>query len=629
MLKLLRFLRKRDWFLIVLILGLTVLQVYCTMTLTDYIGGITKAITYLDYHNKGPAAFGLTGMDWDMVKANIDQIATLLSQSTGQDVSASKEMILSVCNASTGDIWWNAGMMILCAAGMIAVQALISFLAAYISSSLATSVRSVANKKISSFSLAEINKFSTASLVTRTTNDVQQVQFALLLTLRMFFAAPTTAIWAIVKINAVSWKLMLPTIVGVLMLVIGMILLLVFVMPKFKATQKLIDRLNGITRENLNGVRVVHAYNAEEYQEKKFAKANKNLTKNQLFTGTAMSIMSPYISLVMNGISVAVYWIGALIINEPSSTLTYSQVLSFMMLSTQIVMAFMMLLMMFYMLPRAQVSAKRIDEVINTEPSIVDPETDAERTSIGTIEFDDVSFKYPDAGDNVVEHISFSCNKGETIAFIGATGSGKTTIMNLAARLYDVTSGSIKIDGVDVKDMKQSTLRSLIGYVPQKGLLFKGTIASNVAFGAPDISKEDMIDACRVSEAEEFISNMPDGYDSAIAQGGTNVSGGQRQRLCIARAVAMNPEFLYFDDSFSALDFKTDRKVRDNLKEKFPDTTKLIVAQRIGTIMDADHIVVLDEGRVAGYGRHEELLKSCEVYREIALSQLSKEELGI
>ncbi len=646
MLKLLRYLKKRDWFLIIVILGLAVLQVYCMMTLTDYIKGITQAITYLNYHNMGPTNFFLSFATDDATKAAIEAalgsynswdqftdplVKSLCSALTvqGQDSSAVATMIMSIRDATVGNIWWNAGMMILSATGMIAVQTVISVISAYIASRLATSIRSALNNQISSFSLAEINKFSTASLVTRATNDVQQVQFAILLSFRMFFQAPITAIWAIVKINAVSWKLMLPTIAGVLLLVIGMVLLLVFVMPKFKSMQKLIDKLNGITRENLSGIRVVHAYNAEEYQEEKFAKANTNLTKTQLFTGNAMAIMSPYITIIMNGISIAVYWIGAYLINEPSETLTYSELLSFMMLSTQIVMAFMMLLMMFYMLPRASVCAKRIQEVLATEPSIKDPEEEKKRTEEGSIVFNDVSFTYPGAESDVVEHISFSAKKGETIAFIGATGSGKTTIVNLADRLYDVREGEVLVDGVNVKDMKQSTLHSLIAYVPQKGLLFKGTVKSNIAFGNVSLSEEEIRNAAQIAEADSFIQQMEHGYESPIAQGGSNVSGGQKQRLCIARAVAMKPEIMIFDDSFSALDFKTDRQVRDNLKEKEKDITKLIVAQRIGTIMDADHIVVLSEGKMVGYGTHKELLKDCDTYREIALSQLSKEELGL
>ena len=632
MLRLLRYLKKRDYALIVGIIALTILQVYCMMTLMDYIQGITQAITYVNYHMQGvEGVFGpgssVLYPDWDAVKNNVDALALMMAASNGQDVETIKGILLSIVNASSADIWWNAGMMILMALGLISCQGVISIMSANIASSMATRVRTELNNKISSFSLAEINKFSTESLVTRTTNDLQQFQFSLLWTFRMFFTAPTTAIWAIVKINAVSWKLMLPTILGILLLVIGMAVLLIFVMPKFKVTQRLIDRLNGITRENLSGIRVVHAYNAEDYQEDKFKKVNSDLTKMQLFTGRAMAIMSPFINLVMNGISVSVYWIGAIMINDPVETLTYAQILSFMMLSTQIVMSFMMLLMMFYMLPRASVCAKRIDEVLKTEPSIQDPEVEKETTEKGTLVFNHVSFRYPGADNDIIEDISFSMKQGETLAIVGETGSGKSTLVNLIARLYDTTRGEVLLDGVNVKDLKQSTIHNLVGFVPQRGLLFKGTVASNIAFGQSEPSQEKIEFASKIACADSFIQEMPEKYQAPIAQGGTNVSGGQKQRLCIARAIYSDPEFLVFDDSFSALDFKTDRQVRENLSQS--KASKIIVAQRIGTIMDADHIVVLSEGKMVGYGKHKELLSTCPTYRDIALSQLSKEELGL
>lgn len=631
MFKLLRYLRKRDWVCIVAILGLTFLQVYCTMTLTDYIGNITKSINYLAYHNDIDSLIPnatLTGLTWDGIVANIDSFALSMSVASGQEISAVKEMILAIAKASTGDIWFNAGIMVLVAFGMLAVQVIISVLSAYIASNSARNIRTALNEKIASFSLAEIDKFSTASLITRTTNDVNNYQFALIFIFRMFFAAPITAIWAILKINTVSWKLMLPTLVGILLLVIGLVLLLALVMPKFKTTQKLIDRLNMVTRENLTGTRVVRAYNGQEYQSQKFEKANKDLTDIQLFTGTAMSVLSPYITLIMNMISLVLYWLGSSMINDPATNLGYSQILSFMMLSSQIVMSFMMLLMMFMMLPRAAVCANRIDEVLKTENSIKDPEVEEKLLTAGQIEFDDVSFAYPDAEGNVVEDISFKANKGETLAIIGATGCGKTTIINLLTRLYDTTSGTVKIDGVDVKNIKNSTLRSLMGVVPQKGLLFKGTVEENVALRDEEIDEEKVTQFLNIAEAG-FVSEMSGNLQASISAGGTNVSGGQRQRLCIARAIYSKPEILVFDDSFSALDFKTDQKVRENLKESMKDSTKVIVAQRIGTIMDADHIVVLQEGKMVGYGTHKELLSDCQTYRDIALSQLSKEELGL
>ncbi len=628
MFKIMKYLRKRDHFLLISILGLTILQVYCMMTLTDYISGITQAITFFNYHNMGLTIPGMN--DPIMItEGNLELIAGMIAQGGQYTFKDAVVLLTSVLNASAGDIWWNAGMMILSATGMIAVQAIISIMSASISSSLATNVRSKLNKHIQELSLAEINKFSTASLVTRATNDIQQVQFALLLTNRMFFAAPVTAIWAIVKINLASYKLMIPTIVGILLLITIMVLVLMIVLPKFKKMQVLVDKLNSVTRENLSGIRVVHAYNAEQYQEKKFEKANTEMTKTQLFTGRAMVLMSPAITLIMNGISIAIYWIGAVLINDPMENLGYPDLLSFMMLSTQIVMSFMMLLMMFYMLPRASVAANRILDVINTKSSLADPEVEKPLVEQGSVVFDHVSFCYPDSTDAVLEDISFEVKKGETIAFIGATGSGKTTIAHLVDRLYDATSGAIYVDGVNVKDIKQKTLHSLIGYVPQKGLLFRGDVSSNVALGNPNATKEEIIEACKVAEADDFVQKMDGQYEAHIAQGGSNVSGGQRQRLCIARAVCNHPEIYVFDDSFSALDFKTDKKVRENLKEYAKDATKLIVAQRIGTVMDADHIVVLSDGKMVGYGTHKELLQDCDVYREIALSQLSKEELGL
>lgn len=633
MIKLLRYLRKRDWISVVLIIGLTILQVYCTMTLMDYISNITKAMQYLYYNNHPEMIFGsmydASTFSWSTMDSMRDSISQMITSSGSSTMSASalSEMIHSIANASTGDIWFNGGMMLLMALGMVGCQALIAVLAAGISSSLATKLRKDINDKITSFSLAELNHFSTASLITRSTNDIQMYQMTLLLVMRMFFAAPITAIWAICKIQSISWTLMIPALVGILALVFGLVIMLILVMPKFKISQKLLDRVNGQTRENVNGIRVVHSYNAENYQKEKFAKTNEELTKNQLFTGKAMAILSPYISLIMNVISLLVYWVGAYLIND--GTTDYSQVLSMMMLSTQVVMSFMMLLMMFYMVPRANVSAKRILEVLEIKNSIVDPTTEKEMNEHGTLEFKNVSFKYPDGEDNVISDISFKVNEGETIAFIGSTGSGKSTLVNLVSRLYDCTEGEILINGVNVKDLKAKTLRSLIGFVPQKGLLFSGSVKSNVKFGNQNLTDEEMIEACKIAEADNFINEMENKYDSPIAQGGTNVSGGQRQRLCIARAVAVHPQFFVFDDSFSALDFKTDKKVRENLKEKESKATKLIVAQRIGTIMDADHIVVLSDGKMVGYGTHQELLTSCETYRDIALSQLTKEELGL
>lgn len=633
MIRLMKFLKAQDWFMILMIAGLTILQVYCTMTMMDYISNITKSIQYV-YMRNNPAELGEQfGVLYSGYKATFDTTTsqeTLLNgfwKMVNENFGQMSPAVGEIANANVGDIWFNGGIMLLLATGMVGCQMVISVMASFISSRVATSIRKAVNDKVTSFSLAEINHFSTASLITRTTNDVQMFQMTLLLMMRMFLTAPITAVWAILKIQSVSWTLMIPTLVGVIALVVFLVFLLVLVMPKFRLAQKLLDKVNGQTRENVNGIRVVHAYNAETYQQDKFASTNDELTKTQLFTGRSMAVLMPYITLIMNAISLLVYWFGSYLIND--GVTSYPEVLSMMMLSTQIVMSFMMLLVMFFMLPRASVSAKRINEVLATKNSITDPEMEEPLKEQGSIRFDDVSFRYPDGDDDVLSHISFEAKKGETIAFIGATGSGKSTIVNLVSRLYDASEGHVIIDGVDVKNLKQKTLRDLVGFVPQKGLLFSGSVKSNIKFGAEKATDEEVIRAAKVAEADSFIQEMDQKYDALIAQGGSNVSGGQRQRLCIARAVIKNPEFFVFDDSFSALDFKTDRKVRENLKEEAKDATKLIVAQRIGTVMDADHIVVLSEGKMVGYGRHEELLESCPIYRDIALSQLSKEELGL
>ena len=579
MLKLYKNLKALDWLLVALIVGITLAQVYFTMELTDQISAIVGAI---------------------------------------QSVSLGL--------GSTADIWREGGIMLAFAACSALCQVASGIAASFVASRLSATLRSKVYAKVESFSIAEINKFSTASLITRTTNDIQQVHMANILTLRMLIYAPIMAIWAICKINASSGELTLATAVAVVILIICIAAIMLAAMPKFKLMQKLTDRLNGVTRENLTGLRVVRAYNAESYQEKKFSKANDAFTNTQLFTGRVMALMSPLMMLVMNGLTLAIYWIGASLMN--AGQIEYQTIVSFMTLASQVIMAFLMLLMMFILLPRAQVAAKRINEVLETPLSISDPETEEQPSEVGTVEFRDVSFRYPDADADVFEHISFRAEKGQTIAFIGSTGSGKSTLINLVPRFYDATEGEVLVDGVNVKNLKQSTLRSKIGYVPQKGVLFSGTVAENIGFGG--VSDMDAIEeAARIAEADGFINEMQGGYASMISQGGKNVSGGQKQRLSIARAVAQKPEIMIFDDSFSALDYKTDKKVRENLKEKMSGATNLIVAQRIGTIMDADKIIVLDQGKAVGEGTHEELLRTCDVYREIALSQLSKEELGL
>lgn len=622
MLKMLKSFRKRDWIALFFIIGLTITQVWCTMMMTDYMSNIIKAIMFVDYKahpehisKEFGEMFKVAG-GWDAI------IATLKSMNSPMLKTA--EVIK---NANVGDIWYWGGMMLLVVTGSVACQLVISVLASMIVASFAVTTRDKLNKKISSFSMAEINKFSTASLVTRSTNDIEQVQMTYLMMMRMVFAAPVTAIWAICKIQSASWQLTTATAVAIVVLVIALTILVVTVMPKFKVAQKYVDKLNGITRENLNGIRVVRAYNAEQYQEDKFKKANDDLTKLNLFSGRVLGLLSPIIVIVMDGVTLSMYWIGAYLIN--GGALAYNEVSSYTMLVTQIIMAFMMLLMMFVMLPRASVSAKRINEVLETKPSIVDPANPVVPEKLGTIEFNDVSFSYPDSEENILEHISFKAKQGDTIAIIGPTGCGKSTLVQLLDRLYDATEGEVKVDGINAKEMTQTELHSRIGYVPQKGVLFSGTVKSNIGFGLKEIDDEIIKNSAKIACADEFIQNMEDKYDAKIAQGGTNVSGGQRQRLCIARAVATRPEIFVFDDSFSALDFKTDLKVRQNLKESQKDATKVIVAQRIGTVMDADLILVLEEGKLVGKGTHKELLQTCKLYKDIALSQLSKEELSL
>lgn len=624
MFKLYKNLKVKDWFLIALIIGLTVLQVYFTMTLVDEVQSIIKSITYLNYHNHpedlgGTVASFVEAFGWGGITAEGLSAAGLPEETI--------ETILSVANASVGDIWKNGGIMLVYALLSALTQMLVGFIASYVASSLSTEIRSKIYAKINDFSAREINDFSTASLITRATNDVQQVQITNVMALRMVIAAPITAIWAILKIQASSLELTIAVAASVVVLIVCLAAIMAAVLPTFKKMQKLTDKLNGVTSENLTGVRIVKAYNAEDYMEKKFDSVNGEITAKQLFTSRVMGLMSPMMTIIMNGVSLAIYWIGAHLIN--AGTIDYATVTSFMMLASQIIMSFMMLMMMFVLFPRAQVSAGRINEVLSSESDIIYPEKGAETSAVGEVEFDNVSFGYNSGEESVIRNISFKANRGDTVAFIGATGSGKTTLVNLIPRFYDATEGEVKVDGVNVKELDEKTLREKIAIVPQKGLLFSGTVRENIAFSDPSIPFEKVKAAAEIAEADGFIEEMPQKYDSPISQGGKNVSGGQKQRLCIARAVATGAEIMIFDDSFSALDYKTDRKVRDNLAENAKDVTKIIVAQRIGTIMNADLIIVLDDGRAVGCGKHEELLKTCDVYREIALSQLSAEELGL
>lgn len=534
------------------------------------------------------------------------------------------------------DILIAGGKMLLCAFGSLLVTILVAVCASRIASNFSAIVRGKLFDKVQSFSMEEIGRFSTASLITRSTNDVTQVQMLIVMGLSIMLRAPIMAVMAILKIVDKSWQWTLSTGIAVVVLLIVVVICVSLCMPKFKRLQSLTDDINQVTRENLTGLNVVRAYNAEGYQEEKFEKVNKDLTDTHWFTSKAMAFMMPTIMLIMNGLSLAIYWIGAILINDAQDLQRkfslFSDMVVFSSYAMQVVMSFMMLVMIFIMLPRASVAAKRILEVLDTEPSIEDGMRDTFPVmKDGEVEFKDVSFKYPDAEEYVLEHISFSAKKGETIAFIGATGCGKSTAINLIPRFYDVTEGEVLVDGVNVKEYTQEALHNKIGYVSQKAILFSGTIAENVAYGengkAP-ATQDDIARAVSVAQASEFIEKKNQGFGGYVAQGGSNFSGGQKQRLSIARAIARQPEILIFDDSFSALDYKTDRILREALHKECRDATKIIVAQRIGTIRDADKIIVLDDGQIAGMGSHDELMKNCEVYQEIAYSQLSKEELA-
>ena len=534
------------------------------------------------------------------------------------------------------DILIAGGKMLLCAFGSLLVTVLVAVCASQIASNFSAIVRGKLFDKVQSFSMEEIGRFSTASLITRSTNDVTQVQMLIVMGLSIMLRAPIMAVMAILKIVDKSWQWTLSTGVAVVVLLIVVIICVSLCMPKFKRLQSLTDDINQVTRENLTGLNVVRAYNAEAYQEEKFEKVNKDLTDTHWFTSKTMAFMMPTIMMIMNGLSLAIYWIGAVLINDAQDMqekfTLFSDMVVFSSYAMQVVMSFMMLVMIFIMLPRASVAAKRILEVLDTEPSIEDGTRDTFPVmKDGEVEFKDVSFKYPDAEEYVLEHISFSAKKGETIAFIGATGCGKSTAINLIPRFYDATEGEVFVDGVNVKEYTQEALHNKIGYVSQKAILFSGTIADNVAYGengkAP-ATQDDIAMAVKVAQASEFVEKKDQGYDGYVAQGGSNFSGGQKQRLSIARAIARQPEILIFDDSFSALDYKTDRILREALRKECKDATKIIVAQRIGTIRDADKIIVLDDGQIAGMGTHDELMKNCEVYQEIAYSQLSKEELA-
>jgi ATP-binding cassette subfamily B protein len=537
--------------------------------------------------------------------------------------------------SAMSDIWLTGGYMVLCALGSLAAAIIVGYFASRIGASFSQRLRSLLFNKVESFSMEELNRFSISSLITRSTNDITNVHMLLVIALQLVIKAPIMAIWAVTKIAGKGFEWSIATGVALLSVLLIVAILMIFVIPKFRKMQILTDDVTRVTRENLTGLRVVRAYNAEDYQEAKFEAANKAITDTQMFTNRAMSMMLPALMVVLNGLSLAIYWIGAYLVNAAQMTdklTVFTDMVVFSNYAMQVIMAFMMMAIIFLMLPRATVSAKRINEVLDTNPRIIDGKETAGKPGFeGAVTFNNVSFKYPDAAGYVLENISFTAKQGETVAFIGATGSGKSTLVTLIPRFFDVTEGEVLVAGVNVKNYQLETLYNKIGYVPQKAVLFKGTVESNVAYGdngCGRFSDDEVKKAVQIAQGAEFVEKMENGYRASISQGGTNVSGGQKQRLAIARAVCRKPEIYIFDDSFSALDYKTDRILRSKLKQETAGVTSLIVAQRIGTIMDADQIIVLDEGKIVGRGTHKELLHNCAVYKEIAMSQLSEEELN-
>lgn len=584
MIKLLKNLTKKEWFLALISLILIIVQVWLELKMPDYMSEIT-----------------------------------VLVQTEGSQMS---------------DIIKNGAYMLGCAFGSLVSAVIVGYLVATVAANFSKSVRKKLFDKVEDLAMSEVKGFSTSSLITRTTNDITQVQMLVAMGLQLMIKAPITAIWAITKILNKSWQWSMTTGIAVLILLTVISILTIIVMPRFKIVQKLTDKINGVTRENLTGIRVVRAFNAENYQENKFEDVNTKLTNQQMYNQKKFAIMQPVMYLVMYFLTLAIYFIGAYLIRDASMVNKlglFGDMVVFSSYAMQVIMSFLMLAMIFMMSPRAQVSANRINEVLDTDITIKDGNINTNKTNeVGTVEFKNVSFKYPDADEYLLKNISFKANKGETVAFIGSTGSGKSTLINLVPRFYDATEGEVLVDGINVKDYTQEFLHNKIGYVPQKAVMFNGTVNSNIAYGdngKGEISEEKIKKAIEVAQGKEFVEKMDEKYDTHIAQGGTNVSGGQKQRLAIARAIARNPEIYIFDDSFSALDYKTDSLLRKALKEYTKDTTSLIVAQRIGTIMNADKIIVLEDGVSVGMGTHKELLKNCDVYKEIALSQLSKEEL--
>lgn len=537
-------------------------------------------------------------------------------------------LLVKTPDAEINEILKNGGYMLLCALGSMAASIMTGYFAARVAASLAQELRSRMFRKVMGFYNEELGRFSTASLITRSTNDVSQVQMLVAMGLQIITKTPIMMVWGISKIVGKQWQWSLTTGAAVLLIILLILAVAVLVLPRFKVIQKLTDDLNRVTRENLTGIRVIRAYNAEHFQQEKFEGVNTELTNTNLFANRVTALLTPTMTLITSGISLAIYWIGAFLLSSAGGMerLTiFSDMVVFSQYAMQVIMAFAMMTVLFVMLPRVMVSVHRINEVLDTEVKIQSGTQDRENT--GSVEFCHVSFRYPDAGENVLHDISFTAERGQTVAFIGATGSGKTSLVDLIPRFYDVTEGEVLVDGLDVRDYEIHSLRRKIGYVSQKAVLFSGSVSSNVALGWKHAPMEDVEKALAVSQSQEFVSRMTGGVRAKISQGGVNVSGGQRQRLSIARAVCKQPEIYIFDDSFSALDYKTDRLLRKALEERAKDATKLIVAQRIGTIRHADKIIVLEDGEIAGMGTHAELLKSCRVYQEIARSQMSEEEL--
>lgn len=588
MLRILKHLRWKEWLLVAACVVLIVGQVQLDLALPDYMSEITRLV-----------------------------------QTEGSQMS---------------DILLAGGKMLLCALGSMLLTVCTTFFTAQIASRFSARLRGEMYRKVVGFSNEEINRFSTASLITRTTNDISQLQMFFSFGMQSLIKAPIMAFIAVGKISTKSWEWSLLTGGVIAFVCVLLVFIMLYAVPRMKKMQTLTDNLNRITRENLTGLQVVRAYNAENYQEGKFAKANEEMTRNSQQANIAMSVMNPGMNLAMNGLTLGIYWIGAALISaiavtSPAAMMEriglFSDMVVFMQYAMQVIMAFLMLVMIFVMLPRVTVSAGRVNEVLDTKARIVDgKETQGKPGMKGEIEFRDVSFRYPDADGNTIHHISFTAHHGQTVALIGATGCGKSSIINLIPRLYDATSGQVLVDGVDVRDYTQDALRSKIGFVPQKAFLFSGTVSSNVGYGEDNASDAAIRKAVAVAQAAEFVESPEVGYSGTVAQGGSNFSGGQKQRLSIARAVARDPEILVFDDSFSALDYKTDHALRQALREQTSGTTNIIVAQRIGTIRDADCILVIEDGTIVGKGTHRELMESCKVYQEIAYSQLSKEELA-